>query len=51
MTTAARWMLALLASLVLHAAAAGALPWVASRPEAHLGPLGSPPPAARGAGR
>ncbi len=46
MNTAARWLLALLASLVLHAILAGALHWTASRPGSHIGPLGAPAPAA-----
>lgn len=48
MTAPARWLLALLAALVVHAALAGALHLAASRPEAHIGPL---VPAAPDAGR
>jgi len=38
-TAPARWILALLAALAVHAALAGALHWTASRPDAHIGPL------------
>jgi hypothetical protein len=50
-TAPARWILALLASLALHTVLAGALHWTASRPDAHIGPLGPAPPAGPGAGR
>ncbi len=51
MNTLVRWLLALLASLVLHAVLAGALHWTASRPGSHIGPLGPAAPAAPGTSR
>ncbi len=51
MTAPARWLLALLAVLALHAALAGALHWTASRPEAHIGPLVPAAPKAADGGR
>lgn len=48
MTAPARWLLALLAALAVHAALAAALHWTASRPEARIGPLA---PAAPDGGR
>jgi hypothetical protein len=47
-TASARWLLALLAALAVHAVLAGALHWTASRPQAHIGPLA---PAAPDGGR
>ncbi len=51
MTAPARWLLALLAALAVHAALAGALHWTASRPDAHIGPLAPAAPAAPDGGR
>ncbi len=51
MTAPARWLLALLAALALHAVLAGALHWTASRPEAHIGPLVPAAPKAADGGR
>ncbi|HZY03116.1 MAG TPA: hypothetical protein VFF02_06415 [Anaeromyxobacteraceae bacterium] len=50
MNAPARWLLALLAALVVHAVLAYGLHLTASRPEAHIGPL-VPAPAASGGGR
>jgi hypothetical protein len=47
----ARWLLALLAALAVHAAVGYALHLSASRPEAHIGPLLPGAPAAPGGGR
>ncbi len=51
MTAPARWLLAVLAALAVHAALAGALHWTASRPDAHIGPLAPAAPAAPDGGR
>ncbi|HEU4386117.1 MAG TPA: hypothetical protein VFR85_21710 [Anaeromyxobacteraceae bacterium] len=50
MTAPVRWLLALLAAVVVHAALAYALHLTASRPESHIGPLvpSAPPPAGGG---
>ena len=51
MTAPVRWLLALLAAVVVHAALAYALHLTASRPESHIGPLVPGAPAATDAGR
>ena len=50
MSAPARWLVALLAALAVHAAVGYALHLGASRPESHIGPL-LPGAAAPGAGR